>query len=881
MEGTILHKLLEQTDAQSIIKICFANYSALHSKGGSRSESVLTMFTRLLGDYLKNDCVRGEWNDFILKEEAKRFSTKEIDTYVITISPDMIPNTFSEFSRCDEFDRNNIPRSFQNFFDNKRKAKRVWIVLAAVAACFIIDTEELSKCFINLVGDNNIEEDFFDVEKTEQAKILIEIMLNDFNSCLSVSQNKVATKKHSSAKHVSDFNPSDSSDELLYGKGAYGIAKNKIELNIKHSIKKHKNTPSRESLLKEYHRIVTGKLCKIIEFNWGSTHDGNIDKVDSFESISADIELLKNYLKIAADRIITEVNQQPLMQYLFGKRSEYWEEYYELLRSIAHYDNGTVTVAPPVYTLLNQLKSSIDAYAKEKFYTSCDLYDLLGKLALSATRNDNDCYNIVFDEYSNIQQMIVEDLQNDIKKRVFPWITYNCENDNYRFSLKQYRLIFAAIAKANEVNRYLQNQDHNSEALANQILNEMGLYVDDVKSAMTNYDIDTSYGDSRTPNHVTWKFDSLIVYSTALCLSVSTEIFYWLIDKLCDISSDFSVKNKQRIRQEGAISIICNLMCEKNNILPNVQCEMFQRTYGKSIYYYQISSWNIIHNISPFFANKVAESMELACRIDGNGYAKIDPYFVFLVGHLGQTTKDKLDPLLVSACELQSEIWSPVYNNSEDNLNYYREKISEKLRVISLKKDDPVANISSLCYACNILLYALSDIERGSTKSGLSWCFQRAYDNNPDWAIDLNELIVFCDYYNRRLNRKYDTNCLNQITGSNDFFMLCGPYRVTSVKEITQIIRNKKVQLSNKAEQYEKWYEVECGRYKVLLARLLLICTDYFDGNNHMLNLTASDISDGFLDYDSIDTEALKSIIDNNILSQSQKEEQLKIVLTK
>ena len=131
-------------------------------------------------------------------------------------------------------------------------------------------------------------------------------------------------------------------------------------------------------------------------------------------------------------------------------------------------------------------------------------------------------------------------------------------------------------------------------------------------------------------------------------------------------------------------------------------------------------------------------------------------------------------------------------------------------------------------------LYALADIEREKHEKSF---FERIHlykASIPFFERDFIETIVLCDYFNRKLSSDYDTEYDSNNCTANNIFLLCGSFRITSIESIIteiSISQNRFTLTESQKKDYKGWLDHESTgtRYKVLLTRYLLICTDYYD----------------------------------------------------
>lgn len=970
MKSTILHEFLEQNNVKKQLIYMYEEYFSKHSLGGGNLASKIRkancdfnniafvnndladIYSILLGHYLKTSCL-DKWKYYFEKIDA---TDKD---FTLHINADLVTNSKQQDIK---FSNNNIAKRFSEFFTGEYPKSSYWVIIAILSSCWIIDnnlyqefqnTDTYKASSTLLMGE--------EISDIQRCEVYYSIILQNFDNRQNTKQQISSQFKNTSCKAISgpdvSFHLSDKPEVILFGEyypKENAIINNKIKTaKVSEGSNKYTiSTTPRQIEKSLFTKVTKGYSC--IEFSYpeedtDASLENSTDTIEisissnrkkDFEDredesdtdkkykeeykkikglFSPHFKAQKEYLTNAARMIVDEVNHQPLVNYLFQKLKEtqqtsYLIEYRELVNSIVKYKkDGQLTVYPPVSTLIEQIHNGIKKYTSDKFFNERDVYEILGELALAATQNST--YHIPLDKFQetndSFRNKILQQIKKDINNQKFRWIT--CIDDqHYRFTLKYYRLIFTARKKSEQYNAEFISQNKSIAVICQSILDEMRL-----RPLQKNDNIDIE--DTCESSHTEWKFDSLVVYGTALLLLSPTSIMYHMIDELRKIAQNFSIHNQNRKRQESAINLICNLLCEKHNLLPEYQENMFRDTYGKSIYHFQIAAWHHLSGISEpnmtfsSYTDLVYKSIEKACRLrDDHKYANAAPYYILLKGYIEDNsrceeykqfdTSEDSTKYLYDCCKIQSKIWNINQTLSEE------EKAQEIINIIKLLRTanevfrnwinpektqythhtDLMATDTyplAWVYGCNMALYALADIEREKHEKSL---FERIHLNKasvPFSERDFIETIVLCDYFNRKLSFNYDIEYDSNNCTANNVFLLCGSFRITSIDSIIteiSISPNRFTLTKSQKEDYKRWLDNESTgtRYKVLLTRYLLICTDYYDKDTP-ITLSVDDFEDGFLEYDSIsqsDVSELKKIISSNNPNQDKK---IKTILKK
>lgn len=329
-------------------------------------------------------------------------------------------------------------------------------------------------------------------------------------------------------------------------------------------------------------------------------------------SVRDDLSELRDYFRKASADVVREVEQQPLMAYLTQKGLEYLNEYRSLVNAIARYDGRRTVVSSPVEVLYNRVREQTARLTFGKDITAHDLLMTFGKWAVSASSDNENSKYYIADTSSETETIRINDICTETSTDT--WRILVAENGNYKFALKQYRLIFEAIRCAEVFNDQLIGGQDTSDI------------VEKVTSVIINRSKNAS-GD-----HTAWSFDDLIVFSEALRMSLDGVLVVGVLNRLIEYTNDFSVKNRKY--QERAIAALCYMLCEDRFLKTEYVEKTFRTTYGRSIYRFQIDVWTYLQRSSGIFVKTVAETYENACRIESSDddlFSCSDPFFCVFV----------------------------------------------------------------------------------------------------------------------------------------------------------------------------------------------------------------------------------------------------------
>ncbi len=853
MKNTVIHNILKQEILQ---KQLLTSFQKLTGPGGDKKlkekikktqkpkdfseKEYYSIFASVMGNFTLN-LQKKEYShfSFIKIEETSNRSRLEVSTNINK----EIKKSFSKRQRA----------QFIKEFLNDNPRKDYWEYISAVFTIWIHETD---ITLFKLIEDKEIptEHDAC-AECLSYAKLLLKDIHSERN-------NEIKDKTVINITPQQELDKFSETD-ILFGFNQLQLATYYINRRFKQNGEIGEYAAERFYL----RQVLKNKLCKI-EFT-------EKERVEDIEDLSDWISQKETAIKAIAKKIIEKTNDNPLMSYLFKDKKRFLPEYLSLINARVDIDTQEVVTDPLITTLTSDIQNMVRKYLKAKFFTEKDFYDILGEFALNATKNSANNYSISLESLISDTNEITNKIKSAIKADIDSGkADFIVKNENmYRFRLKHYRLFFAAIYKSNKFN----SMNGTPEKIAEKILCEVGFY----KKNPPNLQEKTVENKTDTgpiikiPQHAKMKFDSLVVYMNILFLNLRSPILYSLVDKLLLISDDFSVKN--RPVQEAAIAIVSNLIYEKQLSLSDTDKKIILKIFGRNCYFFQLGAWTYIYNKYKEYIN---DSINNALTLDENGYTKENPYYILLKGYVTptpSTEKNKSTQTLFDLCCLvQSLTWESLNNATEidesiiSQLNDYIIEIHGKW--FYNEWEDFPSKDPTLVYACDMLLYALADTTQNKNIINLTTTAGKRLS-----TLHLIKITVICDYLNRKLSRPYNEKFgkekplpeTKKGSERKEVFLLCGPFRVTSNRDLLTYMEsngNERFLLPQDIyEDYKLWLSNESqDRYKILLIRLLLFCTDFFEKENHKFGSFSKDIE--FLEYDEINDireEVIKALNEN------------------
>lgn len=277
------------------------------------------------------------------------------------------------------------------------------------------------------------------------------------------------------------------------------------------------------------------------------------------------IEEIQVKLQEIADSIISEAEKHPMYTYMIERT--HYSELRELLKITSSYhEKGSCTkiiVEPPIRQIIQQIS---DWYGrKSRKYTKYTLLEAAGEFAASALGEDHRILKkeVIKSLNENELAQLYSTIYSDLESKDFKWITGD------KFSIRQYRLVFWALGCAIKYNRKRTHPE--------QIMEDIQRNFRRFINQLTNSE------------HINWRFDDIICFTTALLHRLDDSIKIPLIEMLCTNAYDFSARN--RPRQELAIHILTYLLCEDQDLPHDLRTKVFLSTYGQTMYKIQHNEW--------------------------------------------------------------------------------------------------------------------------------------------------------------------------------------------------------------------------------------------------------------------------------------------------
>lgn len=604
----------------------------------------------------------------------------------------------------------------------------------------------------------------------------------------------------------------------------------------------------------------------------------NKKTVDDFDSDIFD------FFKGAAEKIVDEVNQQPLMYYLSRKGKDYVDEYRTIVNHTVKFEYGKtaeIKVSAPIGSLHANFRSKLLRYAEKKTFSAHDVMVFLGELAKYASKNGKNGY--VIDEEAVFKSAIAGEMPRsvitDLMDEGFLVKIRRNKKIFYKFSIKQTRLIALAEFQADSYNAKLAENpgdlDH-IKRITNKILEELLGDSSEIGD----------FSENRIIDHTKYAFDTVIVYAEVLRIGLDFLLSRRVSDCLILMAQDFTVS--RRMQQEEAIALLTYELCEHgNHFLPTQRMEeIFRATYGKNAYKFQVDALPYLLNSSDVYRKIIEEACEKACTLGAKEYSLADPFFIFYYGELfarddKKETIDTAEAFLRQSCVLESKNWKNILENRPIELSKYKELFDY------LKKNPPSEKITSetpkTVVGLNMLLYSAFDVIRDQENLSV---YDLYGENSSDVRKHMNRLILFTDYLTRSLSEEYNEQfCRDKADFNSDsMFLPCGAFRLTSIKKLLDDFDpdlRYKFEDNNMVAQYQFYLSHERGRYRILLIRLLALVSTYFDDND--LPLDIKDFKDiQFLDYDGISRRQLNDLrncLNENGDKKDKKDRIIKILL--
>ena len=528
-------------------------------------------------------------------------------------------------------------------------------------------------------------------------------------------------------------------------------------------------------------------------------------------------------LRELANKIINESLVHPLYFYLYGNMSKNGVEARTLLQHSVIFTTTTegigVSVLPPVSATLNWITKTLsDIVCPARIYTQHDFLTVAGHLARKASERDD--YSItdadidsLEKEYANINgiKQIKNDILNFEKGTEARNIQWTIVEDNARkFKIRLYRLILTAIKIAEEKNFYLGSPESitfsSILSVENIVETHYQAIVDDLYNTICSK-IPKTKGDHV---HIDYEFDDIVMFTTALILSLNANLADRLIEKLCHHAYDYRVE--VRDTQIALIYILSYLLCDNVPMTAKRRSEVFKAAYSRTIYRLEQTEINRIFSTSRFYTHTVAEALSDACTFTDEGNkTKGQPDYIFLYNYVDpdntDTETEKGRNFLKKACKFRSSSW---YGENADEDMIQLKDIKKALD--ELKKTEDKKNIMYYAYGMQMLGYRYANEKSDSH-------IHPKLSNEIDYDMSAKEqfllALILADYYCRLYNHYYSEKCTNH----SAMFLVCGTHRAIC----TGFLSNIKVSIDAAIyKQYMNWFNKEHGRYQFMVGKLLM-----------------------------------------------------------
>ena len=289
------------------------------------------------------------------------------------------------------------------------------------------------------------------------------------------------------------------------------------------------------------------------DISYGVTKEVSLHLVREWNGLPLDklsthpIPILQNF----ANKIIDKSLVHPLYLYLYGNMSKNGTEARTLLQHSVVFTMSAkdidVSVLPPVSATLNWINRTLnEIICPARIYTQHDFLTVAGYLARKASERvdysiTDDDIDSLENEYANISE--IKQIKNDIlnfekgtEAGNIQWTIV--ENNVRKFKIRLYRLILAAINIAEEKNLYLGSPESITSSsilsVENMVKTHYQAIVDDLYDIICSK-IPKTEGDHV---HIDYEFDDIVMFTTALILSLNANLADRLIEKLCHHAYD-------------------------------------------------------------------------------------------------------------------------------------------------------------------------------------------------------------------------------------------------------------------------------------------------------------------------------------------------------
>lgn len=430
---------------------------------------------------------------------------------------------------------------------------------------------------------------------------------------------------------------------------------------------------------------------------------------------------------------------------------------------------------------------------QEKTYTRMDVMLTLGKAANALSQSFP--YALSESEFYPYLSEAEIEVAKTISKAPPSKRFLEVIEGKYRFRFKQMRLVFLGVHDA--LHRQKQNPRINADDLYTRI-NEGSF--------------------QQAAEHTLWRFDNLVIYTTAYLTSLPLNDRDNLLESLIQDALDASIATRER--QQKAIGILSYFLCEGNDFLTNnMRLKIFRATYGQNLYSIQEAMWHYLKN-TRIYVNEV-EKFFSASFIPSNIHNEELPApFYFFLWWSVPAYDDLSRNMLRKACQLQHDTWygrslskrclTDIWDLLDTLLTEF-----ESLTESDLPKPHQI-------FTLNALLYALANLKVMGQEYNKAAILAHKVDNellnNTTLSEKLQKACILCDYYTRKNGNSYDR--ILDKSQNNDFYMLSASIRFISAYQPTWA--NKYALSDSMITDYTTWYgREENKRWKWLFLRLL------------------------------------------------------------
>jgi len=517
--------------------------------------------------------------------------------------------------------------------------------------------------------------------------------------------------------------------------------------------------------------------------------------------------------------IIKAALVHPLFRYYFG--AEVYQssdkaitplthiyEVRELLKRCVSFDHlNNVHIIPPITGTVRYVKESAQLLSKEHEYTLHDFLFLTGWVAHKTAKHPNYLINSSIQELvSCIDAEICQDksICQEVSETL---MQQNFLIENGKFKVRSYRLVCAAYYASCCLNS-VPIQDEDSVLTFKKKADEF-LYP-----YLTRYLQDADGNDLVVLGEDFFKnADAAAFYSVSVIANLDFQHRELLLNSICmGEASDFSIPN--RPKQELYIYILVNVLCTNDiEISSELRKKIFEVTFGKTLYSFQIAQWDYIKDTSVFYEKEIHRSMKRSMSLKECGdkeYSVGQPMYNFICGKTGEDAENNL-------WQKASALAFDAFGNRKglDDVNAFLNEIP------TLTTFEVTSQNIETALAYHMLAYSMSDVRMFNPNI--------AFEDFSKSFSDIFNNLIRADYIVRMSNEIY---CQNNVDYKS-LYLPCGVYRCVCQYELEIIEQQEnKVNLEKEvAEQYYYWLnrELEDGniRYAMLMSRMLM-CTDFY-----------------------------------------------------